>query len=294
MKEVTILINARNEEGSIEECLNSLLNQDYDKNKYKILVMDDASSDRTGEIVREMMRKHENILYRYFYERQGRVRCINLALDIIDTPYFIEFNADCIAERKWLRKMMEGFTDEKVGIVKSSSIGEGISTAFRTDLVKKVGGVDERYNEMGAGFRYDTDLIFSIKKLGYKIVFVRAKYEHSQKKPMGLKGKIKYAFYRIKIHRFDALLYKRHPELAKDFLNIKFGFIRSPLEDFRVATGLWGERKNLSLSSPQGVVLLRNKTPLHFILIVLLGIVYVFLVKLARLYGSLIYKKLLI
>lgn len=189
--------------------------------------------------------------------------------------------------------MMRGFSDD-AGIVKSSSIGEGVSTAFRTELIRKAGGVYGRYNEFGAGFRYDTDMIFSVKEMGHRIVFVNARYGHSQKKPMTLRDKVKYAIYRIKIHRFDVLLYKRHPSLAKDFLKIKFGFMRDPMEDFRVASGTWGAKGRLSLSSPQGIVMISDRTPLHFIAIIAMAWFYVFSVKISRLYGSLIYKKLLI
>lgn len=294
MKDVTVLINARNEENSIVQCLESLAGQDYRKEKFDILVMDDASNDRTGEITESMARKHGNIIYNRFESRQGRVRCINLALETIKTPYFIEFNADCTAEREWLKNMVHGFSSKDVGIVKSSSLGEGVSTAFRTDLIRKAGGVDERYNEFGAGFRYDTDMIFSVKKMGYKIVFVDARYSHSQKTPSTLRDKVRYAIYRIKIHRFDVLLYKRHPKLAKEYLKIKFGFVRDPMEDFRVASGTWGTKGRLRLSSPQGVSIIEEKTPLHFILIVSLAWLYVFFVKMSRLHGSLIYKKLLI
>jgi hypothetical protein len=234
------------------------------------------------------------VVYKRFDKRQGRVRCINLALDIIKTPYFIEFNADCSAEREWLRKIMSGFKAKDIGIVKSSSLGEGISTALRTELVRKIGGVDESYNEFGASLRYDTDMILSVKEFGYKVVFVDARYEHFQQKPKTMIQKIKYAIYRVKVHKFDVLLYKRHPKLAKDLLNVKFGFLRNPLEDFRVATGLWGRDKKLSLSSPQGISLIENRSVFHFMLIIILGWMYVFSVKMARVYGSLIYKKLLI
>lgn len=104
MKEVTILINARNEQASIGECLDSLAAQDYEKGRYDVLVMDDASSDRTGEIARSFSKKYGNVICKRYEKRQGRVKCINLALDVIKTPYFIEFNADCTAEREWLKK----------------------------------------------------------------------------------------------------------------------------------------------------------------------------------------------
>jgi cellulose synthase/poly-beta-1,6-N-acetylglucosamine synthase-like glycosyltransferase len=294
MNDVTILINARNEEEGIAKCLDSLLKQTYARKHLKILVIDDASRDRTGKITKAYVRKNRNIIYKRFDVRQGRVKCINLALGMIKTPYFIEFNADSFAEPDLVKKLMSGFTSENIGIVKASGIGEGISTAFRTDLVRKSGGVDMRYNEFGASFRYDSDMVFSIKEMGYEIIFVSALYGHSQKKPANLRQKVKYALYRINIHKFDALLYKRHPALAKDFLKIKHGFLRSPMEDFRVASGLWTGENKLRLSSPQGINMIEEKTPLHFLAIIMLALAYVFLVKMARFYGSLIYGKLLL
>jgi cellulose synthase/poly-beta-1,6-N-acetylglucosamine synthase-like glycosyltransferase len=47
---VTIVISARNEEQTIVACLQSILQQNYSRNFIEILLTDDASSDRTGEL----------------------------------------------------------------------------------------------------------------------------------------------------------------------------------------------------------------------------------------------------
>jgi chlorobactene glucosyltransferase len=46
---VSVLVPARNEERSIEECVRSLLDQSY--GCYEVIVLDDSSEDRTGEIL---------------------------------------------------------------------------------------------------------------------------------------------------------------------------------------------------------------------------------------------------
>jgi len=58
---VSIMIPARNEEANIARCLDSLLQQNYDK--YEILVLDDNSEDRTGQIILHYVRKHTHIRY---------------------------------------------------------------------------------------------------------------------------------------------------------------------------------------------------------------------------------------
>jgi chlorobactene glucosyltransferase len=56
---VSVLVPARNEERSIEACVGSLLQQDYPH--FELLVLDDHSEDRTGEIVRRLFAEFPNV-----------------------------------------------------------------------------------------------------------------------------------------------------------------------------------------------------------------------------------------
>jgi len=56
---VSILVPARDEELNLRPCLDSLLQQDY--SNFEILVLDDNSSDRTLEIIREYEAKHPRV-----------------------------------------------------------------------------------------------------------------------------------------------------------------------------------------------------------------------------------------
>ena len=58
---VTVLIPARNEQHNISTCLNSLLIQNYPKDKLEIIVIDDDSDDKTGEIVESYSSKYPYI-----------------------------------------------------------------------------------------------------------------------------------------------------------------------------------------------------------------------------------------
>lgn len=52
MKQITIIIPAYNEEKYIANCLQSVYNQDYPKDKMEVIVVDGNSTDKTAEIVR--------------------------------------------------------------------------------------------------------------------------------------------------------------------------------------------------------------------------------------------------
>ncbi|TFG35105.1 MAG: glycosyltransferase family 2 protein [Parcubacteria group bacterium] len=58
---VSIIIPCRNEEKFIQKCLDSLIDQDYPKEKLEILVIDGSSEDGTKEIVAEFVGKNKLI-----------------------------------------------------------------------------------------------------------------------------------------------------------------------------------------------------------------------------------------
>ena len=58
---VSVILPARNEEGFISKCLNSLIDQDYEN--YEIIAIDDRSDDKTGEIIKEISQVSPKIKY---------------------------------------------------------------------------------------------------------------------------------------------------------------------------------------------------------------------------------------
>ena len=54
---ISIIIPCRNEEKFINKCLDSILNQDYPKEKLEVLVVDGMSADKTREIVQDYSQK---------------------------------------------------------------------------------------------------------------------------------------------------------------------------------------------------------------------------------------------
>lgn len=58
---VSIILPARNEEGYIGKCLDSLIAQDY--SNYEIIAIDDSSEDNTGKILRDYAKKNPKIIH---------------------------------------------------------------------------------------------------------------------------------------------------------------------------------------------------------------------------------------
>jgi len=58
---ISIIIPTLNEERYIQNCLDSILDSDYDRNRMEILVVDGMSSDKTREIVQSYIQKYNFI-----------------------------------------------------------------------------------------------------------------------------------------------------------------------------------------------------------------------------------------
>ena len=57
---VSVIIPARNEQNNIKKCLDSFLAQTYEN--YEIVVIDDSSEDKTGEIIAKYAKNHSNVI----------------------------------------------------------------------------------------------------------------------------------------------------------------------------------------------------------------------------------------
>jgi hypothetical protein len=68
----------------------------------------------------------------------------------------------------------------------------------------------------------------------------------------------------------------------------------NPAADFGLATGRWKGKGGLEVSSPRGIKFIENRSPVHFIAIVFLGLGYMLGLKAARLYASVKFGKLLL
>lgn len=284
---VNIVVPTYNRGSKIRLCIDSLLKLNYPK--YEVVVVNDGSTDDTKEILKEYGKKIHLVSYK---TNKGFSAANNIGIKSSKHPYIAFLTDDCIVDKNWLRNLVKGFTSKDIAVVAGQWEYMYMSSCHRKSVLFQVGLFDETMNEC---YREDTDLIFRIQDDGYKIARVHnAKFIHNHPAPPTWLGKIKYGIRRIFIHKWDVYLYKKNPERAKKFFNVRLGFLISPVDDFKRATGLWGSSKEFSLSSPQGILILKGNNIFYKIIIFLFGIVYALLLKFIRLYGSIKFKKLLL
>ena len=175
----------------VEACILSLLAQDYPKEAYEIIVVDNNSNDLTRKVIQQFDVKYmrENRKGSYFARNKG------LEVASGDIAAFID--ADCVADSLWLSKLLESFTDSNVG-----GVGGGIlklepqtwvqahtedlaeqqlvpqylpfydapyivtaNAAYRRSILSLIGGFDVQFQSGG-----DVDLAWRVHRAGFKII----------------------------------------------------------------------------------------------------------------------------
>ena len=105
----SIIIPARNESANIEKCIKSIIANQYPKNLYEIIVVDDYSTDNTAGIVRQFQKQNTNLhliqLEKMLKEKQlnsYKKKAIEIAILQSAGEYVVTTDADCIIPEKWL------------------------------------------------------------------------------------------------------------------------------------------------------------------------------------------------
>jgi len=141
---ISIIVPAFNEEALIGECIRSLLNLDYPEQLLEIIVIDDASTDRTKEILSGFSR-----IQVLSGGHQGPSAARNRALKLAKGEFVAFTDADCIVSPEWLKELMRGFESDSIAGV--GGIQKPRQDASEMELV-----VDEVFNLLGFVANYSS------------------------------------------------------------------------------------------------------------------------------------------
>lgn len=120
---VSISIPAYNEETQIGDLIKSLLALDYPKEKLQLLVVSDASSDRTDEIVRSYSAQGIQLLR--MEERGGKNRAENAAAEHLTGEIVVNTDASIRIRADALKPLVSVFADPKIGCASGRDVSVG-------------------------------------------------------------------------------------------------------------------------------------------------------------------------
>lgn len=194
MPRVSIIVAVYNGERTIEECADSIFAQSFPKSDIELLLVDNASTDRTRAIL-DRYRGRAVILHE---TTRGPAAARNCGLRNATGDIIAFTDADCVVHREWLSRLIEPLRDHTVGIAGGTilarrpcnaveAFGERIhdhqmaieydsppyaitmNWASRKSVIDEVGPFDENLLRCE-----DCDLAYRIVAAGYRIVHAPA------------------------------------------------------------------------------------------------------------------------
>jgi glycosyltransferase involved in cell wall biosynthesis len=185
--EITVVIPAFNQEKYIGRCIRSVLSQQFPREKYEVILVNDGSTDNTGYGIDVF--KDELIIINN-EKNVGLPASLNMALSKIKTPYFVRVDADDYISSYFL-PFLYGFIEDNEHM-------DAVSCDY--NLVDNQGGVISRKNCMdnpiGCGIIFRTDQIIDIGSYDEDFLL----HEEQDLRIRFLK--------KYKIHRLEMALYR--------------------------------------------------------------------------------------
>lgn len=104
---MSVVMPVYNGAATVERALASLLRQDYPKDRYEIIAVNDGSSDNTAEV----LKAHKEVRYVELPHNMGIPSAQNAGLAVARGDVYVCFNDDCQAAPDFLRQLAKGYEE---------------------------------------------------------------------------------------------------------------------------------------------------------------------------------------
>ncbi|MFC6259619.1 glycosyltransferase family 2 protein [Levilactobacillus fujinensis] len=206
---ITIMIPAHNEEVMIEETITYLFEElNYDN--YEVLVMNDGSTDKTGEIITRLQEKYPRLRTVEILKNKGKAHAFNIGMYFAKGEYILSNDADTIPEPDALMKYMNFFMRDRdmntsavtanmdvqnrstllgksqtvefssiVGVIKRSQTAindsmyaySGANTLYKKDFLIDVGGFRQNRATEDISIAWDHQMLGAVPRFAPNVIF---------------------------------------------------------------------------------------------------------------------------
>lgn len=229
---VTIVIPSWNEEKTVYKSIRSLLALRYPKDKLKIFLIDDGSTDSTWNVVSKFA-KYPNIKV-FRKENGGKYTALNLGLAHMETEFFGCLDADSFADPEALVRIMSYF-EQDAGIM---AVAPSVAVTNARNIIQNA---QKAEYHMGVYTKKMLGFLGAINVTPGPLTIFRKKvfddlgpYRHGHNtEDMEIAYRMQKNDYRIE-HCNDAFVYTNTPssisKLYKQRLRWIYGFINNTLD----------------------------------------------------------------
>ena len=184
---ISVIIPARNEEEKIVNSLNDLINQDYPKGLFEIIVIDDSSTDNTFSLVYNFKKTNKSHRIKLIKLKEKKVvlpykkKAISMAIQKSECELIISTDADCRIGPKWISTIAEYYETYKPKIIvgpvsffNEESLFEKFQSLEFLSLIASTAGAIKLGKPImcnGANLAYQKDAFYKVGGFGTKDMF---------------------------------------------------------------------------------------------------------------------------
>lgn len=151
---ISVIIPAYNSEQTIDSCVMSVLQQNIGNRNIEILVINDGSTDRTGEIL-DSLKKEQTVLQVYHIPNGGVSHARNYGICHAKGEQLLFLDSDDFLEKNCLEELMKSYENNKADLVAAEIVDEcGTSLAAKSWFKAKGSFVALDAASMGTNMMY--------------------------------------------------------------------------------------------------------------------------------------------
>ena len=115
---VSVVVACRNEEKNIKNLIKDVMNQDFDRYRFQMIIVDDHSEDKTLEILYKESEKWTNLhIVTMHDDETGKKNAIRKGVGIANGDVILCTDADCRIKENWIKTMLSNFTNNHIKFV---------------------------------------------------------------------------------------------------------------------------------------------------------------------------------
>lgn len=119
---ISILIPARNEADNIQQCLQSVLQQNYPPHLWEVIVLDDHSTDQTANLVKAMQHPNIHLLHLADFVQANETqsfkkKAIEVGIAHAKGDLVVTTDADCVVQADWLALLASFYQEKKLKFI---------------------------------------------------------------------------------------------------------------------------------------------------------------------------------
>lgn len=134
---VSVVVPVKNEEGIIEKCILSIIESSYENKE--IIVVEDASTDKTPQILDEMQKKYSNLHVMHLNNNLGKKKAVERGIDTAAGEILIPIDSDTVVAKDAIEKAVKILLSDKgIGAI-TAHIKEGVEgTTGKGNTIQKI------------------------------------------------------------------------------------------------------------------------------------------------------------